>query len=67
MYLREPRLPIDAAVDAIQTQSNHSVEQLVKTRANINSTVRNYLEAANDYQVRYSNRHCREVTFQVGD
>lgn len=67
MFLRQPLLPIDAALASVQDQPVEAVEKLIRARAATDAAVREHLAAANRYATTYANKHRRRVEFAVDD
>ncbi len=67
VYLREPRLPLDAAFAACQDQPVEAVEKLVQQRKTTDAAVRAHLARAADYAARYTSAKRRALEFQEGD
>ena len=67
MYLRRPRLPLDAAFDSCQDQPVEAVEELVCRRKATDDTVRDHLRRAATYAATYTSSKRRPLEFKVGD
>ncbi len=67
VYLREPKLPIDAAFAPVRDQPVEAVEKLVTRHATVTAAVRRHIDAANRYAAAYANRRRRDVEFSPGD
>lgn len=67
VYLHDPKLPLDAVFAGVHTQSVEAIEKLVRTRAEVDNSVRQHIERSNRYAVTHTNRSRREVVFAVDD
>ena len=67
MYLRQPRLPLDATLEACQDQPVKAVEELVRRRQATDDLVKKQLRLAADYASQYTSSKRRHLEFAVGD
>ena len=67
VYLRQPRLPIDAAFQSCQDQPVEAVEELVRRRQATDDLVKKQLRHAAEYAAQYTSSKRRHLEFAVGD
>lgn len=67
LYLRDPCFPLDQAFTSIQDCKVQAVEDQLRNRRAVDDLIKHQIEQANRYQVRYQNRHRRDLNFAVGD
>jgi hypothetical protein len=55
------------AIVRVQDQKIEAVEQMIRSRAEVEAAVRLNIEAASKYAAGYADKHRRDVEFTVGD
>ncbi len=67
MFLRNPRLPIDAAFKSVHRQPVEAVQKMIERRHAVDVAVKTHIERANRYASAYANRRRRHLEFAVDD